>query len=194
MNFLTIICLASVIAGCRQADAPKLPDSENAAPSSEPDRQATENGSSSVPSTSPEGWQMYDSPESGFTVMVPGNPSETSNDIPNVWKVRSYTFQDGETPLVIEIYSDRTGALATNTVEDLRESPDIVPGTLRELSHPGLPGIEFRSKGSVGEVVHREYCSADNSRSISILVQKDVGKGISEHKVQLFLDSFKLLD
>ena len=60
--------------------------------------------------------------------MAPANPPEVSINELKVWKVKRYTFEDGATPLVIEIYSERTGAIATNTVDDLRDSPDIVPG------------------------------------------------------------------
>jgi len=110
-----------------------------------------------------------------------------------MWKVRSYEFTKGGAPLIVEIYSDRTGQLAVDTVQDLRDSEDIVPGTLREVSLPGMPGIEFRTRGRVGEVIHREYCSPDRSRSITLFVRKDLGEGLSEAEVRAFLDSFKLL-
>ncbi|MDP1561529.1 MAG: hypothetical protein Q8M16_09045 [Pirellulaceae bacterium] len=149
--------------------------------------------SRTVPSF-PDGWQAYKSPDGGFIVTAPGNPTEVSSDELRMWKVTRYTFQDEETPLVIEIYSERTGAIATNTVDDLRDSPDMLLGSLHDVALPGMSGIEFRTKGRVGEVVHREYCSHDNTRSISIFVQKEIGGGISDAKVQLFLDSFKLLN
>lgn len=189
-----IAFLATFVFGCQQRSDVDGTDTQDAVSPTEQAHSSNDPSvSGSVPS-SPHNWQTYESHEAGFTVMVPGNPTEVSSDELNMWKVKRFTFQQGETPLIIEIYSERTGALATNSVDDLRDSPDMLPGSLRDVALPGMPGIEFRTRGRIGEVVHREYCSPDNSRSISIFVQKEIGSGISDDKIQLFLDSFKLIN
>lgn len=183
-----------IVTGCQSATDPITPQAETAAESVARDSQVSPPSVPAAPQTSTgsQDWKLYTPPEGDFSVMVPADPIESSRQALKPWTVRRYLFTKGDTPMVVEIYSDRTGELASNTVDDLRDSPDIVPGTLREVSLPGMPGIEFRTKGRIGEVVFREFCSPDRSQSISLSVQKDVG-GMSEAEVRTFLDSFKLL-
>ncbi|PHS00911.1 MAG: hypothetical protein COA78_23325 [Blastopirellula sp.] len=179
-----IFCLGISIIGC-QPSSDQVSTPTTATRSSSDTTQA---------STVPKGWKTYTSPEGGFSVVVPGDPIESNFSDKKIWKLHSYAFAKKGAILVIEVYSDRTGDLATNTVADSRsDSSSMVAGSLRDVSLPGMPGIEFRTKGGSGEVVHREYCSSDNSRSITLFLQKDLGGGLTENEVRAFFDSFKLL-
>lgn len=189
---LAVSCLAGLASGCQQRNEIAEPKTPVTALQAEGNDGSDDNPDLDKVSEAPDGWKTYEPADGGFTVFAPGNPPDVSTEELKMWKQKSYTFQEGAASLAIEIYSERTGAVATNTVDDLRDSPDIVPGSLRDLTLSGMPGIQFRTRGLAGEVVHREYCSPDNSRSISIIIQKDVGNGIPEEKFQQFLDSFKL--
>ena len=182
---VALVCSALAVLGCNRASNP------DPAPAASVPAEAA--STTAAAATVPKGWKVYTSPEGDFSVVVPADPTDSSTNVLKMWKLRRYTFKKGEAPMVVELYSDRTGKLASNTVQDLRTSPDIVPGTLRDVSLSGIPGIEFRTSGRIGEVICREYCSPDNSRSISLFVQKEVGAGISEAEVRAFLESFKLL-
>lgn len=185
LDVMAMVCFALTAFGCdRASNSDPAPVTSVSAPvASRPASAATV----------PAGWKVYTPPEGDFSVVVPADPTDSSSNVLKMWKLRRYTFKKGEAPIVVELYSDRTGKLASNTVEDLRTSPDILPGTLRDVSLPGMQGIEFRTSGRVGEVIFREFCSPDNSQSISLQVQKEVGAGFSEAEVRVFLESFKLL-
>ena len=197
-------CLGVLVAGCQgesdpEAGSPAQADSPAQVMAHDADDQhltaSDEQPAASEPPL-PQGWSVFVPPEGDFSVMAPGQPVEAANRELKMWNVRRYTFGGGGgpvAPLVVELYSNRNGPLATDTVADLRASPDIVPGTLRDISLPGMPGIEFRTQGGAGEVVHREFCSPDLSSSITLFAQPDVGEGLSDVEVRAFLDSFKLL-
>ena len=194
LHVLAASCLVGLAAGCQQRN--ENGESQNPAATLQADSN-NGSGNESALDTGSEaaiGWKTYEAADGSFTVFAPGQPPDVSTEKLPVWKEQRYAFKDGNVSFVIEIYSGRKGAVATNTVDDLRDSPDIVAGTLRDVTLSGMPGIEFRTQGNVGEVVHREYCSTDNSKSISIFVQKDLVTGMSEGRIQQFLDSFKLKD
>lgn len=139
-----------------------------------------------------DGWALYSPPEQDFYVLAPANVEVEVRE-KEVGKFREYVFRRGEAYICVTIHTDRKGSLAGNSVEELKASPDILPGSLKEISLGDMPGVEFRTQGRIGESIFREYCATDNSRSISIHVAKDLAGGFAEDEIRKFLDTFNLL-
>jgi hypothetical protein len=179
------------ISGCQQA-ANEKSESETSSTKIGDDNETVDLDETDLrEKTTPQGWTLYSPPEKDFSVMVPEGSVEVSGEEVKVAKVRHYKFN----AFNVDIYTDRKGSLAGNSVEELKaDTTDYVPGSLRDISLGDMPGIEFRTNRGAGETVFREFCASDNSLSISLWVYKETGEGLlEEEEVRLFLDSFKLL-
>lgn len=70
--------------------------------------------------------------------------------------------------------TDRKEPLAGNSVEELKsDTSAYLPGSVKDFLIGGISGMEFRTRGGIGESICREYCAPDNSTTISIQVAKD---------------------
>lgn len=189
----TLVCGAIGSAGCERV-ATEHPELSNRSMQAEEAKDSLEVEAKTNSST--ENWVLYSPPERDFSVMAPEDSVEVTSKSTNVGKFREYVFKKGEAaPFSVNVHTERKGALAGNSVEDLKsDTSDYLPGSLRDISLNDMPGIEFRMSGAIGESVFQEFCAPDNSRSISIQVAKDVGEGLTEDEVRTFLDSFKLVD
>ena len=187
-----LICAAIGIAGCNRVENEKAAQTNDSGQSN--------NGNpyniSSETQDAKDGWTLYSPPEKDFSVMAPENSVKVDvRDTPKFGKWRSYVFKLNGAELSVEIHSERTGALAGNSIEELKaDTSDVLPGSLKDISLGNIPGVEFRMKGAIGESVFREYCPDDNSRTITLHAAKDLGDGLTEDEVRLFLESLKLLD
>jgi hypothetical protein len=184
-----VICAAIGISGCGNSGSERSEQTSESTQGND-DNQTVD--SPAAEASANDGWALYSPPEKDFSVMAPENVEVKVRES-KVGKFREYVFRKGEAYITVTIHTDRKEPLAGNSVEELKSSPDILPGSLKELSFGDMPGIEFRTQGGIGESIFREYCAPDNSRTISIQVAKDYGGGFDEDEIRLFFDSFKLL-
>lgn len=185
---MALLIGAGGIWGCDKIEDQAPVDTSDATPAtvSEQDNASNE----TQPPTN--GWALYVPPEKDFSVMAPIDVGVDKRESP-VGKFREYIFQQGQPYFSVTIHSDRQGPLAGNSVEELKsDTSDYVAGSVKDISLGDMPGVEFRMQGSIGESIFREYCTEDNSKSISIQVAKDLGDGFSDEEIKTFLDSFKL--
>lgn len=188
-----LICVAIGIAGCNRVENQKVSQESDSGPTaSEQSSNGNRNYAPADTQAAKDGWTLYSPPEKDFSVMAPENVEVKVREA-KIGKFRDYVFRKGEAYITVTIHTDRKEPLAGNSVEDLKSSEDILPGSLKDISLGDMPGIEFRTQGGIGESIFREYCAPDNSRTISIQVAKDYGGGFDEDEIRLFLDSFKLL-
>jgi hypothetical protein len=182
-----VICAAIGIAGCNRGE------SEKTAQTNDPGQGdiGIQTNASADTQAIEDGWAVYSPPEKDFSVMAPENVEAEVRE--HLGKFREYVFRKEEAYITVTIHTDRKEPLAGNSVEELKSSEDILPGSLKDISLGDMSGIEFRTAGRIGESIFREYCAPDNSRTISIQVAKDYGGGFDEDEIRLFLDSFKLL-
>ena len=182
-----VICVAIGIAGCDRFESEKGAQADDSAESSSGNQTDATTDSQAAGA----GWALYSPPEQDFSVMAPENvETEVREDFGNV---REYIFRKAEAYITVTIRTDRKEPLAGNSVEELKSSADILPGSLKDISLGDMSGIEFRTQGRIGESIFREYCGSDNSRTISIQVAKDFGGGFTDDEMRRFLDSFELL-
>ncbi|MFK8112246.1 MAG: hypothetical protein AB8B91_08580 [Rubripirellula sp.] len=188
-DFVTavVICAAIGIAGCNRVESETTAQTSGLGQSNS----GNETNASAKMQAAKDGWKLYSPPEKDFSVMAPEKVEAAVRE--DLGKFREYVFRKGEAYITVTIHTDRKEPLAGNSVEELKSSEDILPGSLEDISLGDMPGIEFRTHGRIGESIFREYCASDNSKTISIQVAKDYGGGFSEDEIRLFLDSFKLL-
>ena len=194
-NVLMLACLQVGISGCGQT-ANDQSEFETASMQVGDDIETKESDQSEVDEkTIPKGWTLYSPPEKTFSVLAPEASVEVSSREFAFGQYQSYFFKKGDTPhFEVRFHTDRKGELGGNSVEELKDDPsDFLPNSLREISLGDMPGIEYRMTGRPGESIFREFCRSDNSLSITLIVYKDTGEGLTEEEVRLFLDSFKLL-
>ena len=191
-------CLSFGISGCQRSSNENSGPTSASSQASADDGTAEPNDDRSIGEpTTLKGWAIYSPPENDFSVMAPENSVKVDiREEPKFGKWRKYAFKVNETShFAVTIHTERTGALAGNSVEEVKaDTSDILPGSLKDISLGDTPGVEFRMKGAIGESVFREYCPDDNSRTVTLHVAKDLGDGLTDDEVRLFLDSFKLLD
>ncbi len=183
-----VVCVAIGVAGCNRVESEKAAQTSDSGQSDN----GSQPGSSAETQATKDGWTLYSPPEKDFSVMAPETVEVKVREA-KIGKFREYVFRKGEAYITVTIHTDRKEPLAGNSVEELKSSEDILPGSLKDISLGDMPGIEFRTQGGIGESIFREYCAPDNSRTISIQIAKDYGGGFSDDEIRLFLDSFKLL-
>lgn len=199
MNIRTLgkaISLIGVLAvtGCESDVTERDEKPVNSAPMNDVQDALPNSAVTAMDSELPDSWELYIPPQKDFSVKAPKSVEVKENES-KVGIFRTYVFKKGEGFCSIEIHSDRKAPLNENSVEELKsDTSDYVPGSVQEISLGDMQGLEFRMKGAIGESIFREYCAPDNSRTISIQVAKDHGERFTEEEVNLFLDSFKLLD
>jgi len=187
-----VICAAIGIAGCNRVESEKPAGTNDLGNSND----VSQTISSAETQVAKDGWAIYSPPEQDFSVMAPENSVEVKiREEPKFGKLRRHVFgTNGARSFSVTIHTERTGALAGNSVEEVKaDTSYILPGSLKDISIGDTPGVEFRVKGRSGESVFREYCPEDNSRTITLHVAKNLENGVTEDEVRLFLDSFKLL-
>ena len=192
ITVLAMMCFEIAMFGCQRATSPGVPTAETATPPSvqDPTPEAQGDTVRTQVSIGPKGWKVYTPPEGDFSIMVQDELVKISSTKKNSYKIRVYEFAWG----YLSVWSDKTGRFAENTVESMWQDTEyVVQGSQRDVSLPGMPGVEFRQVNKGGEeIVNREFCEPDRSRSFSLSVWK--GKdGPSEDEVLAILDSFKLL-
>ena len=173
-----LVCFALAGVGCKRQGSPTA-----TSPAAAPGAPAV-----SVPA----GWKVYTAPEGDFSVAVPADPSVVRPIKEKEQVGRVYVFRKGDAELNVMIF-ERTGAATQrDKLEEIRAYPQVVAGSLREVSLAGMRGLEFRrSDPQEGECVHRVYRSPDGSRAVSLRVVKP--QSFSAAEVRAFLDSFKIL-
>jgi len=187
-----MMCFEIAMFGCQRATSPGVPPAETATSPSvqDPTPEAQGDTVRTQVSIGPKGWKVYTPPEGDFSIMVQDDLVKISSTKKNSYKIRVYEFAWG----YLSVWSDKTGRFAENAVESAWQDTEyVVQGSQRDVTLPGMPGVEFRQVNKGGEeIVNREFCEPDRSRSFSLSVWK--GKdGPSEDEVLAILDSFKLL-
>jgi len=194
-----MMCFEIAMFGCQRATSPGVPPAEAATSPSVQDPTPEAQGDlvrtqESQVSIGPKGWKVYTPPEGDFSIMVQDDLVKIRSTKHNSYKVRRYEFAR----VSVEVYSDKTGKWAENTVESIRqETEDILQAarldvTLRGVTLPGMPGVEWRVADKWGERVCRRFCELDGPRSFFLTVGKEKD-GLSEDEVLAIVDSFKLL-
>jgi len=189
-----MMCFETAMLGCQRATIPGASTAETATSPSVQDPTPEAQGDIvptqvSQVSISPKGWKVYTPPEGDFSIMVQDDLVKINRTERTFFKLSRYEFAWGD----VSVYSDKTGKWAENTVDGMRQDTEfVVQGTLRDVTLPVMPGVEYRTGSPDGEIVYREFCEPDCSRSFTLAVWK--GKyGLSADEVVAILDSFKLL-
>jgi len=137
---------------------------------------------------------VYTPPEGDFSVAVPADPAVVNRPDADIQKVRFYRFNKGDADLIVILFSERTGkARQMDSPEKIRADPNVVAGTLRDVSpQGGMKGLECRRRDpQQGETANRLYRSDDGSRAVGLTVLKP--QSLTDGEVRAFLESFKLL-
>src|SRR5262245_41956777 len=92
----------------------------------------------------PAGWKTYTPPEGDFSVAVPGDPSNVIPQKEKDQNVRTYVFRKGNVVLNVMMY-ERTGrAMQSDTPQEIRSDPQVIPASIRDVQLDGMTGLEFR--------------------------------------------------
>jgi hypothetical protein len=150
-------------------------------------------------------WQKFTPEGAGFSVMMPGLPDETSQDIgPTTAHLKAYRFKTGETEYVVGVLLDFPAELLQN--------PDFRAKYFEVLPHMMMRSTDYASRNyrlssqrnmSVNDHAGRQYRldSADytctmrvvlTERSIYIMSVESAKATLSPENVEKFLASFTL--
>lgn len=177
-------CVVLTLFGCEKASSvPK-----NAPGSGETSKAQNSQSKTNVPS----GWITFSPPEKDFSVLVPGSPKIDRNRNTDLQKERIFIFPKGDSSLAIYFFTNRKGSAAKiDDIQEARTNPNLVPGSLREITLGKLKGIEVLEKDPKGneETLARIFRSSDGTEALSLSVKNT--KGFSENEIRAFLDSFK---
>lgn len=127
-------------------------------------------GAPAQKSTGPQ-WKEYAYPDAGFAVTAPASPriypDPKAPDVrtyhwdlaPNI----SFIIHSGNRPNCFQVVEKFKAALQTG------DSKDIVPGSMKDISLSGYPGVEYEwREGTVRTTLSHLYCAKERAYHLAL--------------------------
>jgi hypothetical protein len=139
-------------------------------------------------------WKEYAYPDAGFAVTEPVGPRIYPD--PKAPDVRVYHWDLAPNILFVIHSGNRPNCL--QVVENFKaalqrgDSKDIVPGSMKDISLSGNPGVEYEwREGTARRTLSRLYCAKEKAYDLTVAYPASQAKPIMADRV---FSSFRLLN